>query len=145
MTSSWKSPAEKLPQRVENAFLKLARAEVTVTDGELDESIVSEFFLSVTRLRDSIREQHHAISAAQHAMHALTQRAHFLEIGRRNAVDGDDDIATTHAGTLGGHGKPQRSIASSWPPTPWRITGAFWSGKIPGSGGMLPVRSVMTR
>src|SRR6185312_10480875 len=46
-------------------------------------------------------------------------------------------------GPLGGHGKPQRSIASSPPSGPWRTTGAIWSGKILGSGGcgehLLPV------
>jgi hypothetical protein len=40
---------------------------------------------------------------------------------------------------LGGGGKPQRIMASSRSPSVVRTTGASWSGKMPGSGGRLPV------
>ena len=43
-------------------------------------------------------------------------------------------------------GKPQRIIASSRSPSrAVRTTGAIWSGKMPGSGGRLPVVSRMAR
>ncbi|KMO14410.1 hypothetical protein QR78_23500 [Methylobacterium indicum] len=46
--------------------------------------------------------------------------------------------------TFGGGGKPQRIIVSTRsPPAAW-TTGAIWSGKIPVSGGRLPVSSRST-
>jgi hypothetical protein len=42
----------------------------------------------------------------------------------------------------GGLGIPHRAMASSrWPSLPVRTTGAIISGKMPGSGGRLPVVS----
>lgn len=54
-------------------------------------------------------------------------------------------LAQRKPGTLGGEGRPQRSMASSRSPAPLRTTGAIWSGKMPGSGGKLPVRSTAAR
>ena len=46
----------------------------------------------------------------------------------------------------GDPGIPQRSIASSRTPSvALRTTGAIWSGKMPGSGGMLPTLSRIAR
>src|SRR3954471_11208581 len=46
--------------------------------------------------------------------------------------------------TLGGGGKPQRIMLSSRPSSRRHTTGAIWSGKIPGNGGRLPIRSSVT-
>ena len=46
--------------------------------------------------------------------------------------------------TFGGGGKPQRICSSSRSPSCTRTTGAIWSGKTPGRGGMLPALSRAT-
>jgi hypothetical protein len=53
-------------------------------------------------------------------------------------------LATGWVPTFGGGGKPQRIIVSTRSPSAARTTGAIWSGKIPGSGGRLPVSSRST-
>src|SRR3954454_6026184 len=47
-------------------------------------------------------------------------------------------------GNCGGFGMPHRIMTSSRSPSLTRTTGATWSGKIAGSGGRLPVLSLVT-